>query len=355
MSEFKPIKIGLVGIGRAGYGMHLGEVGKTEGRFEFVAVCDTDTSRCEEFNKKYEHQCRIYSDYCEMLKDPEIELVSVAVRSPEHTGFAIEALEAGKYVFLEKPIAISYKQALELKAAAEKYPGKLFLRHNRRFEPCYNHIREIMDSGILGNVYQIRLRRHNYQRRDDWQTIIECGGGMLNNWGPHIIDHSLHLLESPVKSVWSRLRKVAAVGDAEDHLTIIFEGENGRMIDMEISGGVAIGEPVYMVFGDRGTLVSWNESELKLKYINPEQKLMDIKAKKESPSITASFGNPEKLEWIEETVPVAPSSHCDTWHIWNHLYDAIRNGVAFPITIDEGVEVVKYTEMVKKGTEFEVR
>ncbi len=355
MSEYKPIKVGLVGIGRAGYGMHLPEVGRTEGRFEFVAICDTDTTRCDEFIKKYERPCKIYSKFEDMLKDPEVEMVSVAVRSPEHAAYAIKALEAGKYVFQEKPIAITYQQALDLKAASEKYPGKLFLRHNRRFEPCYNHIREIMASGILGNVYQIRLRRHNYQRRDDWQTIIECGGGMLNNWGPHIIDHSLRLLESPVKSVWSRLRKVAAVGDAEDHLTIIFEGENGRMIDMEISGGVAIGEPVYMVYGDRGTLVSQDESELKLKYINPEQKLMDIKAKKESPPITASFGNPEQLEWIEKTIPVAPSCGCDTWKIWNSLYDAIRNGAKYPITIDEGVDVVKYTEMVKKGTEFAVK
>jgi predicted dehydrogenase len=355
MSGFKPIKIGLVGIGRAGYGMHLSEVGKTEGRFEFVALCDPETSRCEEFNKRYKRSCRIYSDYEELLNDAEVELISLALRSPEHADYAIRGLEAGKYVFVEKPIAVSYEQALAMKAASEKYPGKLFLRHNRRFEPCYNHIREIMASGILGNVYQIRLRRHNYQRRDDWQTLIECGGGMSNNWGPHIIDHSLRLLESPVKKVWSRLRKVAAVGDAEDHLTVIFEGENGRMIDMEISGGAALGEPVYRIYGDRGALVSQDESELQLRYINPEQKLMDIKAKKESPPITASFGNPEKLEWIEKTIPVAPSCGCEAWHIWNHLYDAIRNGVPFPITIDEGVEVVKYTAMIKQGTEFENR
>lgn len=355
MSEIKPIKVGLVGIGRAGYGMHRGEVARTEGRFEFVALCDTDASRSAEFIAKEGKECKVYTDYDEMLKDPEVELVSVAVRSPEHTPFAIKALEAGKYVFLEKPIAISMEQALELKAASEKYPGKLFLRHNRRFEPCYNHIKEIIASGILGNIYQIRLRRHGYQRRSDWQTIIECGGGMLNNWGPHIVDHALRLLESPVKNIWSKLRRVAAVGDAEDHLTVIFEGENNRIIDIEISGGVAISEPVYMVYGDRGTLVSQDESELKLKYINPEQKLMDIKAEKESPPLTASFGNPEKLEWVEETIKTAPSNNEDTWKIWLHLYDTIRNGVTFPITIDEGVEVVKYTDMVKSNSEFKMK
>lgn len=353
MKPFNPIKIGLAGVGRAGYNMQGGEVEKTEGRFEFVACCDIEMERCDKFAEKFNKSCNKYTSYDEMLKDPEVELVSVAVRSPEHTEYSIKALQAGKYVFCEKPIALTLDEALKLKAASEKYPGKLFLRHNRRFEPCYNHIREIMDSGILGNIFQIRLRRNSYQRRDDWQTLIECGGGMLNNWGPHIIDHSLHLLESPVKKVWSRLRRVAAVGDAEDHLTVIFEGENGRLIDMEISGGAAITEPIYQVYGDRGALVSQDEKELKMRYIDPEQKLQDIKAKKESPPLDTGFRNPEKLDWIEKTIPVEPSSKCETWHIWNHMYDAIRNGVTFPITIDEGVEVVKYTEMVRKGSGFE--
>ncbi|MDD2404634.1 MAG: Gfo/Idh/MocA family oxidoreductase [Victivallaceae bacterium] len=351
---FNPIKVGVAGLGRAGYGMHLRELLNTEGRYEITACCDIDPERCKSFVEKLGKPCRCYQNYDEMLNDTEVELVSIAVRSPEHTDYSIKALNAGKYVFCEKPIALTLEEALRLKAESEKFPGKLFLRHNRRFEPCYNHIREIMDSGILGQVHLIRLRRHSYQRRDDWQTIIECGGGMLNNWGPHIIDHSLHFLESPVKKVWSNLRKVAAVGDAEDHLSIIFEGENGRLVDMEISGGAALSEPVYMVYGDRGALISQDEKELKMRYIDPEQKLMDIKAKVESPPLDTGFKNPEQLKWIEKTIPVDQSSQSDTWtwQIWNHMYESIRNGKAFPITIDEGVEVVKYTEMARQGSGF---
>ena len=104
-------------------------------------------------------------------------------------------------------------------------------------------MQEIIRSGILGDVYEIRLARHGYQRRDDWQTIKEFGGGQLLNWGPHIVDHALRFLESPVATQFSDLKFIAAVGDAEDHLKIVLKGENGRFVDMEISGGVALGAP----------------------------------------------------------------------------------------------------------------
>jgi predicted dehydrogenase len=137
-----------------------------------------------------------------------VELISIATRSPDHTAQALKALATGKYVFLEKPIALTYADARKLKKASEKYPGKLFLRHNRRYEAPFNHIREIIASGVLGDIYEVKLHRHGYQRRNDWQTIMACGGGQLNNWGPHIIDHALRFLDSPVANIWSDLKKI---------------------------------------------------------------------------------------------------------------------------------------------------
>jgi len=345
------LKIGIVGIGRAGWGMHCVELKNYEDLFEIVAACDIESERIDMMKEKY--NCAGYLDYNEFLADKNIDLVSVAVRSPEHTEYAIRALEAGKYVFLEKPIALCYADALKLKEASAKFPGKLFCRHNRRFEPAFQHIREIIASGIIGDVYEIKLCRHNYQRRADWQTIIECGGGQLNNWGPHLIDHALRFIQSPVKEVWSTLKKVAAVGDAEDHLKVVVIGESGIVVDIEISGGIALPSPVYAVYGTKGSLICADEQDIQLKYIEPDQKLSDIKAEKKSPSLTASFGNDEKIQWRRKTIMVEPATKCDTFHIWKHLYEAIRNGVPFPITIDEAAEVVRVTEMVKKGTEFE--
>ncbi len=348
----KPIKVGIVGMGRAGLNMHCTELEATPARkhkYKVVAVCDTDFKRCKVPAEKY--GCKSYKRIEDMLKDEDVELISIATRSPDHTPHAIQALKAGKIVFLEKPIALSYAEAKKLQRAAAKYPGKLYLRHNRRFEPAFNHIKEIFAKGILGDVYEIKLHRHNYQRRNDWQTIIKCGGGQLNNWGPHIIDHGLRLLESPVKEIWSDLKKVAAVGDAEDHLKIILKGKNGRIVDLEISGGVTLPQPTYVIFGTKGSLVCDEaKGTIKMRYLNPKQKLMNIRARVASPDVNGAFGNAEVLKWVEKEIKIkkTPKMH----DIWDYMYDSIRNGKTFPVTIEEALQVVKVCDEVKKNTKF---
>ena len=154
------IKVGILGIGRAGYGMHTSEINHYNDLFEIVAAADIDPAHCKAMAEKC--GCRTYGSIEELLADDEVELVSVATRSPDHVNHAIQCLEAGKYVFQEKPVALTYADALRLAEADKKFPGKLYLRHNRRFEPEYQHIREIMAEGLLGDVYEIKLRRNNY-------------------------------------------------------------------------------------------------------------------------------------------------------------------------------------------------
>ena len=112
----------------------------------------------------------------------------------------------------------------------------------------------IIDSGILGNVFEIRLARNNFQRRNDWQAIKEFGGGQLLNWGPHIIDHTLRFAGGDYEEMFSNIKRVTAAGDAEDHIKIVMKGVNGRIVDMEISGGLSQKIPEYIVYGTRGAL-----------------------------------------------------------------------------------------------------
>ncbi|MFA6814679.1 MAG: Gfo/Idh/MocA family oxidoreductase [Lentisphaeria bacterium] len=342
----KKIRVGIWGLGRAGYGMHLKELKKFEDEFEVVAVCDLEQDRLDVVSKEYPG-VHTYLDGDQFIKDPDVDMISVAVRSPDHVAFAIRALETGKYVFIEKPIALTMKAVKKLAAAAKKFPGKLYPRQNRRFEPCFNHVFEIMKSGILGDVYEIKLCRHNYQWRNDWQTIVECGGGQLNNWGPHLIDHSLQLMEAPIAGIWSNLKRIAALGDAEDHLKIVFTGENDRIIDVEISGGIALASPVYAVYGTRGSLISKDEKDIQLRYLKPECKFPKGKAHPENPPMKGSFGGTETPEWVEETIPVAPSNKYDTDDIYHYVYQAIRENKKFPVALEESFKVVEMTEKVK--------
>lgn len=344
------IKVAIVGIGRAGWGMHCKALEARSEKFEISACCDVQSERLDKMSERFPG-IKTYGSVEDVVKDPDVDLVDIATPSPLHVEQAITALEAGKAVFLEKPIATSLADAKKMVAVAEKTGGKLYFRHNRRFETPFQHIREIIDSGKIGDVFEIRLHRHGYQRRADWQTLKSCGGGQLNNWGPHIIDHSLQLLGAPVKEIWSDLKLIAAAGDAEDHLKIIFKGENGRLVDMEISGGVAKGQPTYIVFGTKGSLVC-NGNTIELKYLDPFDTLSDITSSPDAPSIDGSFGNGEKLRWITEEFDADPKLQVTTENIWDYLHDTLTTGADFPIKTEEAMAVMEVIHKVKEGTPF---
>ena len=348
MADTEPIRVGIAGLGRAGWGMHCNELKGREDRFRIVAGSDPIRERRDWLAGRY--NCAVYRRTEELIADPNVELVSVATRSTDHVRHTVMALQAGKSVFVEKPIAVSYSEALRLKSAAAKSKGKLYVRHNRRFEPAYQHIREIMASRILGDVFEIKLRRLGYSRRDDWQALIGCGGGQLLNWGPHIVDHGLRMLESPLRSMWSDLKKVAAAGDAEDHLKIILKGNNGRIVDLEISGGAALSEPEWTVLGSKGALTA-SDNEIRLRYLDPAKKLKPRRAKAGTPPVN-TFGSPDDLSWVDQTVKVAPKTGCDMTSIWDALYRSMREGKSFPITLDEALEVMRVISAARKGTPF---
>lgn len=343
-----PIKVGLVGLGRAGNGMHRNELRPRKDKFVFYAVCDIIEERTKPFVEEF--GSKPYTRIEDLLADPEVELVTIATRSIDHYRHAKMALLAGKDVMLEKPFCMSTAQAKELiKLGSEPAGPHLYIRHNRRFEYGFRQAMEIIDSGILGDVYEIKLTRNNYSRRNDWQTLSEFGGGQLLNWGPHIIDHSLRFCGGDYRELYSNIKHVAAAGDCEDHIKIFFTGINGRIVDMEISGGVVLPTPEYMIYGSKGTLVS-EGGQFHLRYLDPSIKLAHVVADPNTPGSAASFGNPEELVWIDDYVKIKGDG---TTEIWDALFETIRYGKAFPVTLDQAEKVIEVIETVKAGTIFE--
>ncbi len=346
-TENRPIAVGIVGLGRAGWGMHRAELEQRPDRYRIVAGCDPIAERRAQIGER----CggRPYRTIEQLVRDPEVELVSIASRTPDHVDHALIALAAGKKVFLEKPIATTYAEARRLVRQAGRNRRNLFVRHNRRFEAGFNQILDIVRSGLLGEVAEIKLRRLGYSRRDDWQTLLRHGGGQLLNWGPHVVDHALQFLESPVASMWSDLKRIAAVGDAEDHLKIVLRGGNGRVVDIEISGGSAMGEPVYWIAGSRGGLTADNKT-IQLRHLDPAVTLGRRRAKSGTPEY-GSFGSREDLPWISQTVAIRdePSPSC----IWDALHATLRGGAPFRVTLEESLEVMRILTLARKGTPFE--
>jgi predicted dehydrogenase len=341
------IKFGIWGFGRMG-AQHGRFYAMEQDKFELVAACDTVEEKLDK--AKAEYQCAIYTDSKAFLADPEMELVVIVTLSLDHTRHALEALESGKYVLLDKPIAITDEELEILRQADKKYPGKLFILHNLRFEPIFEAVQKEIARGVLGEVNMIKLRRHhrNWYFRSDWQTLLEYGGGLLNNWGNHEIDHAVQLLGSHAVDVWSKLWHVSSGGNGDDHVKIILKGDNNRVADLEISNNVTLPEPYCSVYGQRGSLICDDSSqEIKLRYLDPEFKMPELQVETD----TAVYNNNNDIPWIEEIVKI--ESEGNLWEyidrkLIKYLYDDIRKGVPSPIKNSDAFETVRIIQEVKK-------
>lgn len=342
------VRVGIVGLGRAGRSMQADEIASFPSLFKIVAACDVDEARRRDLPPAF-GEAKLYADYAAMLRDPDVDLVAIATRHADHVPMAIQALQAGKYVSNDKPCALNVAQMEELLAAARQHPGRLFLRHNRRFEAPFQKTLSLIRSGVLGKIHMVKLYRSvGYCRRNDWMTIAAQGGGLFTNWGPHLVDQALRLLDSPVVDCWADIKSVISIGDGDDHIKLLLRAENGRVADLEISGVHTLPGREIEVQGARGTLAYPVEGKIKLRYVDPEIEFRPLHANSGQPPL--KYGNfEEKLTFVEQTVelPAIPGGQ-----IWAHIHDSIVKGVEFPITLAQGAAVVQVMEQAFAASGF---
>ena len=343
------IKVGICGLGRIGRFGHVQELSALPSRFQIVAVADTAPERLLDLPKGA-RDARAYASLAEMLQDPEVEMVTIATRHPDHVPMALQILAAGKIAVVEKPVATSVAEMELLRQAAQSHPHQLFFRHNRRFEPAFHKTWQLLQSGLIGQVQYIKLHRCvGFCRRNDWMTMPEFYGGLLTNWGPHLIDQALQLLDSPVKQIWADVRRVVSIGEGDDLFKILLTAENGRLADIEVAGCSALPGREIEVIGSRGTLVceSSADGKIRVRHLEPELARGGLAPHPENPPLT--YGNlDEKLSFVDSIYETPNDLPC----IWSTYYDEIVNGIPCPVTFDQAAEVVRVTEEVFRVSGF---
>ena len=259
----KRIKVGIIGQGRSGRNIHryLFECfAPLQERFDVVAVADPIAERCANSNAKANPECRHYSDYKDLLKDKDVELIINSSRSHRHVDISIEAMEAGFDVVCEKPLARKVSDVDRLLAVQQR-TGKFFaVFQQSRFRPLYQKICEVIKSGVLGRIAMVKVNFHSFGRRWDWQTVQDLCAGELLNTAPHPLDQIIGMWdifgESYPDRIFAKLANFNNSGDAEDYVKVVLEGKDHPVFDMEVIKQCLYPFKMYQVYGSNGSLVA---------------------------------------------------------------------------------------------------
>ncbi len=186
----KEIKIGVIGVGGRGTLSNMAH--KPEEGFRIIAGADVSEDALKEFDERISGELFLTNDYKQLLAIDEIDAVFITSPDFLHEEHAIAALEAGKAVYLEKPMAISIDGCDRILETAYKTGSKLYLGHNMRHFPVINKMKDIIDSGIIGDVQAVWCRHFIGYGGDayfkDWHSEQKYSFGLLLQKGAHDID-----------------------------------------------------------------------------------------------------------------------------------------------------------------------
>ena len=189
------LRIGIVGCGGIANGKHLPALKNESDRVEMVAFCDIIEEKAQAACKTYgTPDAKVYTDYKELLKDSSIDVVYVLTPNRSHSFITIDALDAGKHVMCEKPMAKTYKEAMDMVEAAKRNNKVLTIGYQNRRCPNSMYIKEMAEAGELGDNYFAKA--HAVRRRGvpTWGVFLneyEQGGGPLIDIGTHALDLTL--------------------------------------------------------------------------------------------------------------------------------------------------------------------
>lgn len=190
-------KIGIIGCGGIANGKHMPALRKT-GVCEMTAFCDLIEERAVKAAKEYgTADAKVYTDYRELLRDPSIEVVHVLTPNRSHSTITVDALNAGKHVMCEKPMAINYQEAMKMVNAAKENGKLLTIGYQNRNRPDSRYLKSECEKGVLGEIYFARatsLRRRGVPTWGVFLNEYEQGGGALIDIGTHALDLTLWLM-----------------------------------------------------------------------------------------------------------------------------------------------------------------
>lgn len=315
------LKVGVIGCGSIASRRHLIEYAANQD-VEITAVCDVVASRAEEMALAY--GAKAFTEYDDVLQLDEIDVISVCLPNHLHAPVSIAALNAGKHVLCEKPMATSVEEAEEMIQAARGNQKTLMIAHNQRFVASHQKAKQLIESGEIGKIYSFRTtfghpgpERWSIDGRSSWffnkdQALI----GALGDLGVHKSDLIRYLLGEVVEVGAFVETSAKENTDVDDNAVAILKMESGVIGTLAASWS-------YVAGGDNSTIIYGENAILRLEDDRDH-------------SLIVQYKNGEVVKYELDKIQTNEAGGQTTTHVIDHFVDAIKNNKAPLITGEEG-------------------
>lgn len=338
------MKLGIIGYG--GMGKWHAKNAPRAG-VEIVAVCDIDSDKRQE---ALEQGYVSYLTVEELLNDTKVNTVILTVPNHLHMEMCIKAAKAGKHVIAEKPVALNINELNEMEKACRS-AGVLFTVHqNRRWDKDMLIVKKAYEEKLLGNIFTIESKLHSGNGyMHEWHIYKKFGGGMIYDWGVHLIDQILFLMQdTTVQSVFADIKNVLHE-EVDDYFKIIMKMKNGVTIHIELSTYILEYQPRWLVAGDKGTMII--KSFACDGHILRTGKMLE----KLPPQITETEAGPTRQfapvppgGIFSEELPKVQSDWVDFYH---NVQGVLEQKEVLKITIPQVRKVLEIMEAARKSSE----
>ncbi len=315
------------------------------GILNLIGVCDIRPER-QEWAKKQGY--RLYDTFDDVIADPEVDIVLIAVPNDQHHDLSVRAMRAGKHVLCEKPVMMSSAE-LEDVIQVSRETGKVFYpRQNRRWDEDYLIVKKIFDEKLLGEVYNIECRIQGSRGiPGDWRSKKAHGGGEMLDWGVHIIDRISVMIPEKIKYIYAHMTHITN-DEVDDGFKMQMIFESGRTVVLEVATVDFIKLPMWYVAGTDGTAVieDWGL----------DGKMIRLKSweDKDAAPILAGSGLTKtmapRLRGSTEELPL-PEVRFDANELYVNLVDVIEGRAEQIVKPEEALRVLRIMEAAFKSDE----
>lgn len=337
----KKLSTGIVGYGFMGH-CH-GNMLATLDEMEFAAAADTNPEQL----KDVPEGVRTYDSIDAMLKEETLDVIIIATPNPSHLEMVEKSAEAGLHIICEKPAAMSVQQFDRMVETAKEHKVLFTVHQQRRWDKDYCIMKEVYRNQMVGEVYVIKSQLYGVNgNMHDWHIYPEMGGGMLYDWGVHLIDQILDMVDSELDSLYADVRNIINK-DVDDYFNILMKFKNNVTAEIELGTYYLTPKRAWFVGGTTGSaIIDGFAGEGQL--VRTEHLLENVPGKitMTAAGPTRSFGPPPPGLLIEEPLPTVDVSHRD---YFLHFVKAVKGEEEMTVKTDEVRKVLCVMDAVRES------